>query len=339
MASLLDKRLLIFSGKGGVGKSTVSAAVAVAAARTGRRVLIIEIGDQERIPAIFGAKKAGYDGAKVWANGKKDDAQGGPGGAPPGARTRGQVWSVCLTARESLHEFVIRQVKLEAIYKTVFENRVIRFFTAAAPGLDELVMMGKIENLVTLGLPKKGPKKSNLDFDLVVFDAPATGHGLAFFKVPQMTMRMVRMGPLHRKAETMWNLLTDPERTAFNIVTLPEEMPVNESIDLHKAADEVGLPPGKLLVNGVYPDIFEGNGKEIARLEAQADPAEGISGKIAKAALDNARTTYARYEMHREMIDKLEEAVPRERVELPFVFTPGLGPAEIETLADYVTGL
>ncbi len=321
MGSLFDKRLLIFSGKGGVGKSTVSAATAVAAARRGKRVLIIEIGDQERMPAIFGAKKAGYEGAKVWTNGKKDDAS---------------VWSVCLTPRESLHEFVIRQVRLETIYNAVFENRVIRYFTAAAPGLDELVMFGKIENLVAQGLPKKGPKKSHLAFDLVIFDAPATGHGLAFFKVPQMTMRMVRMGPLHKKAETMWNLITDPGRTAFNIVTLPEEMPVNESIDLHKAAEEIGLPPGRLLVNGVYPDLFEGNGKEIARLEEEADPVEGIAGRIAKAALDNARSTFARFEMHREMIDKLEEAIPRERLEIPFLFRPGLRSEEIEALADHL---
>src|SRR5256885_17027929 len=135
---------------------------------------------------------------------------------------------MCLTPRESLHEFVIRQVKFERLYQAVFENRVIRYFTAAAPGLDELVMMGKIENLEAERVESTKKRVAGPKFDLVVFDAPATGHGLAFFKVPAMLMRMIRVGPLHTKARKMLELLTDPERTAFNIVTLPEEMPVNE---------------------------------------------------------------------------------------------------------------
>src|SRR5256885_15481400 len=110
---------------------------------------------------------------------------------------------MCLTPRESPHEFVIRQVKFERLYEAVFETRVIRYFTAAAPGLDELVIMGKIENLEQEMV--EGKKKKRQRFDLILFDAPATGHGLAFFKVPKMTMNMVKMGPLHTKAFRMWN--------------------------------------------------------------------------------------------------------------------------------------
>jgi anion-transporting ArsA/GET3 family ATPase len=319
LASLLDKRFLIFSGKGGVGKSTICAAVAVAASRKGKRVLIVEIGDQERMPAIFESrKKAGYEGAKVWGSEKTNDH------AAP-------IWSMCLTARESLHEFVIRQVKFERIYNAVFENRVIRYFTAAAPGLDELVIMGKIENLEAEQV--EGKKKKRHRFDLVIFDAPATGHGLAFFKVPKTTMNMVKMGPLHTKAFRMWNLLTDPERTAFNIVTLPEEMPVNESIDLDAAAQELGLPPGKLIVNGVYPELFEAD--DLDKIQSQAKPEEGLAGEIASFALGSALTERNRARLHREMIDKLEEALPsRERLEVPYVFRPRLGPEGIEQLAD-----
>lgn len=310
--SLLDKRFLIFSGKGGVGKSTVAAATAVAAARRGKRVLIIEIGDRERIPSVFGAKKAGYEGARIY------------GSATGGIRP---IWSMCLTAREALHEFVIRQLRFERLYEAVFENRVIRYFTAAAPGLDELIVMGKIESLA-----------QERRFDLIVFDAPATGHGLAFFKVPQTTMTMVRMGPLHWKAEKMWKLLTDPARTAFNIVTMPEEMPVNEAIDLHKAAAEIGLPGGKLVVNAVYPDLFEGDDEDLRRLREQVEAVDGLSGAIALAALDCALSTAARRAMHEEMVAKLAAEVPRERVMLPFLFRPRIGPEEIETLADGLEG-
>lgn len=332
MGSLFDKRLLIFSGKGGVGKSTVAAAAAVAAARKGKRVLILEIGDQERIPAIFGMKKAGYEGAKVYGSEK-----GGP--AP--------VWSMCLTARESLHEFVIRQLKFERLYEAVFENRVIRYFTTASPGLDELVIMGKIENLEQEALKNASKKtlkenggKTPPRFDLIVFDAPATGHGLAFFKVPQMTMRMVRVGPLHKKAGKMWDLITDPSRTSFNIVSLPEEMPVNESIDLHKMAEELGLPPGKLIVNGLYPKIFDADeAAKLQTLRETADPKDGLPGAIASSVLDGALMSHARREMHEEMIKKLRADVPRERLELPFLFRPGIGTEEIEVLADHLGDL
>ena len=326
MSGLLDKRLLIFSGKGGVGKTTVSCAVAVAAARKGKRVLILEYGEDERVPAAFGAKKAGYEGARVWAGERKGD---------------GEVWSLRLTPRDTLHEFVIRQVKFESIYDAVFENRVIKYFTTAAPGLNELVVMGKIENLAHERLKKASKKKVKenggvvpLAWDLLVFDAPATGHGLAFFKVPKMTMEMVKMGPLHRKAGAMWELLTDPDRTSFHVVTLAEEMPVNESVDLHAAATALGLPEGMVFVNAVYPPLFDDEDEKLLQqLDADAAAKDSLQGTIARAALHAALTARGRQRLHDEQIRRLGDALPLPRVELPFVFRPRIGPEEIVTLA------
>ena len=105
--NLFDRRLLIITGKGGTGKSTVAAAAAVAAARRGKRVLIVEIGDQERIPSIFGSPDAGYAGARVYT------------GRTPGS---GPIWSMCLTAREALKEFAVRSMKFEVLYGAVFEE-------------------------------------------------------------------------------------------------------------------------------------------------------------------------------------------------------------------------
>ena len=316
MPSLFDKRLLIFTGKGGAGKSTASAAAAVAAARRGKRVLIVEIGDQERITAIFGVPKAGYAGSLVY---------GGRDGIAP-------IWSMCLTAREALHEYAVRSIKFEMLYQAVFENRVMRYFTAAAPGLDELTIMGKIENLHRESLDPSKPKAPK--FDLMVFDAPATGHALALFKVPRTAMSMARMSPLYSMAERMWKLVADPARTALTIVTLPEELPVNEAIDLDAAASEMGLPRGKVIVNGVYPDVFPGEHDEIRRMREQAAPPATLAARVARAALDRAVASVARREAHLEMIDKLAEALPQDRVVLPFLFRPRIGRAEIETLAD-----
>jgi anion-transporting ArsA/GET3 family ATPase len=314
--SLFDKRLLIFTGKGGVGKSTVSAAAAVAAARRGKRVLIVEIGDQERIPSIFGAANAGYAGAPVY---------GGGGTTPP-------IRSMCLTAREALHEYALRSMKFEMLYETIFENRVVRYFTAAAPGLDELTIMGKIESLHRESLDPSKPKAPR--FDLMIFDAPATGHALAFFKVPRMAMSMARMGPLHSKAERMWQLLADPARTALNIVTLPEEMPVNEAIELNAAAGELGLPRGTVVVNGAYPDFFQNEHDDVRRVRAQSSEPESVTSRVARAALDRAVSFVARREAQTEMIATLARAIPQDRVVLPFLFQPRIGPAELEALAD-----
>lgn len=324
MPSLFDKRLLIFSGKGGSGKTTVAAATAIAAARRGKRVLLVEIGDQERMPSIFGsAAAAGYAGGQVRAP---------RAGVPP-------IWSMCLTAREALHEFALRSMKFELVYDAVFENPVMRLFTAAAPGLDELTIMGKLEFVHRQQVAPAG----NARFDLMIFDAPATGQGLALFKMPLMAMSMTRMGPLHAKAERMWQLVADPARTAFNIVTLPEEMSVNEAIDLHQAAAAMGLPHGKVIVNGIYPDFFPGDEAALLTASARAPergaaPAD-LSGRIARAALDAAASSVTRRQAHVETIAKLAARLPLERIELPYLFSPRIAADELATLAGPLDGL
>jgi anion-transporting ArsA/GET3 family ATPase len=318
--SLFDKRLLIFSGKGGAGKSTVAAAAAVAAARRGKRVLIVEIGDHERMPSIFGsAQPAGYAGGRV-STPRTD--------VPP-------IWSMCLTASEVLRELALRSMKFEAFYDAVFENRVMRLFTAAAPGLDELTIMGKIEFVHREQVaPARGSR-----FDLMIFDAPPTGQGLAFFKVPLMAMNMARLGPLAAKAERMWRLVADPVRAAFNIVTLPEEMSVNEAIELHHAAAAIGLPPGRVIVNGVYADVFAGDEDALADERGWRGTPADPSGRVALAAFAAAVSFTTRRRAQMAMIAKLAEVVPGPRIALPFLFGPRIGPGELATLADSLDGL
>jgi anion-transporting ArsA/GET3 family ATPase len=317
---LPDKRLLIFTGKGGAGKSTVAAAAAVAAARRGKRVLIVEIGEHERISAMFGSPVSGYTGAPVY----RPNAPG----APP-------IWSVCLTAREALREFAIRSVKFEMLYGVVFDNQIMRNFTAAAPGLDELTIMGKIE---FTHRESRLPSKQSA-FDLMIFDAPATGHGLAFFKVPKMAMNMARAGALYSKAERMWQLLADPVRTALHIVTLPEEMPVNEAIELHAAAEALGLPRGKLVVNGVEPDDFPNQHDVLRRMCAQAAAPGTAAARVARAALDRALSSAVRREAQDALIQILAHGLPQERILLPRIFRPRIAAADIETLADGLEGI
>jgi anion-transporting ArsA/GET3 family ATPase len=154
-----------------------------------------------------------------------------------------------------------------------------------------------------------------------------------------MAMRMARAGPLHAKAERMWQLVADPVRTAFNIVTLPEEMSVAEAIDLHRASAEMGLPQGKVIVNGLYPDFFAGDGATLSQARARSGAAADLSGQIARAALDAAASSITRRQAHKAMMAKLADGLPLERIALPLLFPSRIGYGELATLADGLDGL
>jgi anion-transporting ArsA/GET3 family ATPase len=248
-------------------------------------------------------------------------------GAPP-------IWSMCLTAGEALHEFALKSVKFEAVYEAIFENSVVRFFTEAAPGLNELTIMGKIAFVYREAV---APAK-NARFDLMIFDAPATGHGLAYFEVPLTAMKMAPMGPLYAKAERLWQLVSDADHVAFNIVTLPEEMPASEAIELHAAAAAMGLPQGKVIVNGMYPDFFRGDEAALERARQPGGEPADLAGRIARAALDAARSSMARRRAQEETIAKLAASLPLDRIVLPFLFSPRVRSQEIATLADSLDG-
>jgi anion-transporting ArsA/GET3 family ATPase len=308
LAALLERRLLIFSGKGGVGKSTVTAAFAVAAARRGRRVVIVEIGEHEKISRIFDTPVVGYVGGVVYRPGRS--------GAPP-------ITSMCITAPEALREYAMRSVRFEMIYNAVFDNPVVRYFTAAAPGLEELNLLGKIQSMHREVI-EPAP---NARFDLMLLDAPATGHALAFFQAPQMAMRMAPAGPIQALLEPMWSLITDPVRTALNIVTLPEEMPVNESIELDAGLTALGIPRGIVIVNAVYPDAFPGGEAELASVH----PSTAVGERVLAAA----KSTLRHRRDQQSLVARLD-AIPSPRLELPLVISPRIGPEDVEALADRI---
>ncbi|MGB8932891.1 MAG: ArsA-related P-loop ATPase, partial [Anaeromyxobacteraceae bacterium] len=227
---LLDRRLAVVTGKGGVGKSTVAAALALVAARRGKRVLVCEVNAQERIAPLLGAR-------------------------PSGPRIREvlpRVHTVDVTPQEALREYGLKVVKFQAIYEAVFENRMVRHFLQVVPGFGELVMLGKIlheARAVDGGRPR---------WDLVIMDAPSTGHAVQLLRVPQALLDGFPPGRLHQDAEWMRALLIDPARTGVVLVTLPEELPVNETIELDADVRRVlGMPRAALLVNAMPPRRFD----------------------------------------------------------------------------------
>jgi anion-transporting ArsA/GET3 family ATPase len=239
--TLLDHRLLVVTGKGGVGKSTISAALALVAARRGKRVLVCEINAQERIAPLLGQPAAG----------------------PVIREAAPNLFTVNVTPREAMREYGVMVLRFKSIYDAVFENRVVRYFLRAVPSLAETVMLGKIMH--ESRVEERGARR----WDLVVIDAPSTGHAVQLLRVPSALLETVPAGPMRRDATWMQDLLLDPAWTSVVLVTLPEEMPVNEAIELDAAVRGVlGMPRGALVVNAMPEARF--GGEERARLEGLA---------------------------------------------------------------------
>jgi len=303
--SLLDRRLLIVTGKGGVGKSTVAAALGLLASRRGKRVLVAEVNAQERVAPLLGAPPAGPV----------------PREALPG------LFTVDVDPRHALEEYALMVVKVRAIYEAVFENRLVRFFLRVIPSLPETLMLGKVLHEARAADARGRPR-----WDLVVLDAPATGHAVQLLGVPASLLDTVPAGPLRRDARWMQDLLTDPERTAVCLVALPEEMPVVESIELDaRVRDELRLPRGALVLNAVPEARF--GAEEAARLAALEGRPPPL-GPAARAAVLQAR----RAAEARRHADRLRAALDLPAVEVPLLAEERWGRGAIERVAGVLEG-
>lgn len=294
--ALLDRRLLVFTGKGGVGKSTISAAVALEAARRGRRVLACEVNADDRIPALLGERAAG----------------------PGIVRLRENLWSVNVRPHDAMIEYGLMKLRYPALVHAVLENRLIRYFLKALPSLSEVVMLGKILFHVR---EREGDRPR---FDLVVLDAPATGHGLSLLRIPEVVMATVPAGPLQEDMRWMGAVLADPQQTAVNLVSLPEELPVNETLELDRALrEQAHLPRGVCFLNGVWPERLQPG--DLDRLP-ETDVWRPMKATLAES---QARATLGAEEALR-----LRAGLDLPVHELPFLLAERFGAAEVSTLAE-----
>ena len=228
---LNDKRLIVVTGKGGVGKTTIAAALAVQSAREGKRTLVCEVNTRERISQLLGKPEVGAEVTALDEN----------------------LWAVDVRPQEAMREYALMLLKFESVYNAVFENRVVRYFLRFIPSLQELVLLGKI----LFHLKEKRPDGS-WRFDRIIIDAPATGHAITFFSVPQVIIDTVPPGAMSSDAAWMRDFLIDRATTAVVLVSLPEEMPVNETLELHDAlTTRVKMHPRLVVLNGFISRRFE----------------------------------------------------------------------------------
>ena len=302
MPELLDKRLVFVTGKGGTGKTTVAAALGLAAARAGKRTLIAEVAEQERIGAAFGKAEVGHAETEL----------------APG------LFAFSVDPLEARQEWVGYQLPSRTLAGVLNQSRIFGYLAAAAPGLTELITIGKVWELAQLERKKKGAAA----YDLVLVDSPATGHGLAMLRAPSTIGDIARVGPIHRQAYLIHDFISDPALTAALAVALPEEMPVAETVDLEQRLDqEMGMKLASIVVNGLYPERF--SREEAARLAAL----DGGGTPGARAALEAALLEYERARAQRSQLRRLRREAASPVLTLPFLFEPELGLEQLEQLS------
>ncbi len=299
-------RLVIVAGKGGVGKTTVTAALAWAAAETGRSVVVVEVEGRSGLAGLFGAPPFGYDEVVLRRG-------AGPGGT-------GTVRARTLTPDQALLEY-LDDHGLRRLSNRLVRSGALDVVATAAPGLDDILVLGKVKQLERAGVA-----------DLILLDAPAAGHAITFLRSAAGLADAVKVGPIQAQAADVLALLGDPTRCRVVLVTLPEETPVNELVDTAFALeDRVGVSLAPVVVNGCYPERPDLDAALAAGPDALA--AAGVAPAEAAALLAAAEFRRRRRDLQHAQAARLAARLPLPQLVLPFLFTAALGPAEVEVLA------
>lgn len=310
LPELERRRFLFVTGKGGVGKTTISGALALAFAARGKRVLVAMCHTKERLSAILGSKPIGPEVMQV------------------GQR----VWAVNISPDRALREYGEMVLKMRAAADLVFDNKYTRTFFRAVPGLFEWAMLGKAWFHTTELLPDGSNR-----FDVVLLDAPATGHGVDMLRVPKVILDVAPPGILRRDAEAAWAMFRDPARSGVVVVTLPEEMPATETVELvAEVQGDLGLPVHRVIINGVLPALFSPEEQRAllvdpARLDIQA-PARAAD-TVESAFVAGARRAI-RESVQRESLARLRRDLDLPTVMLPFLFDEASTVAGTRMLAE-----
>lgn len=311
MQPLYERSVLLVTGKGGVGKSTVAAALARGARAEGKRVLLVEFESVSRVAPLFGRTEAPTE----------------PVALQPGLDLMG------FDLLYSLHGFAGDQLKVKALAKLALANRHVRGFFLAMPAIKSILFLYHLHRLEAIHGPR-GDKR----WDLIVCDMPTSGFVAGLYGVPTMIRQIFRVGPLSTVADEMSALLYDPLRTGLVLVTLPEEMPVLESLELRNGLRaKHGIDTAAIIVNGVYPELLDHD--ELAALagavqgEAALEADDAVSGVLWAADVLRGRADRAA-----RLMPDLREAVGERLIELPHLFRRHMPLDAIDELARTMRG-
>ena len=320
MLEVLDQaRLLVVTGKGGTGKTTVAAGLAVAAAGRGRRVLVAEVEGRQGLAGLFGREVLDHSEVRV--------ADG--------------VSALAVDPDESLREYLARY-GFAPLARLLSWAHLNRFITAAAPGLGDVLLVGKVWEAAT-----REARPGSGAYDLVVLDAPPTGRVVPFLRAPETVAELARVGPIRHQADRVRDLLDDPARTAVLLTCLPEELPVTETLEGVAALREAGLPVAGVVANRVTGDRLGGRAGRLAALARDHAPlaaaAAAAGAKLDPEALGTlvgeARDRQRQVTRERRLLKELRAGLGGlPVVELPFLADGAGGPDEIRVLAWQLAG-
>jgi len=303
MSDLFDLRFVTVVGKGGVGKTTVSTALALAAARRGKRVLIAMCNAKERVSQFLEVPPIGPYNQNVL----------------PG------IDAVNMVPQVALEEYGMMVLKVRALYRAIFENRLVAAFLRGTPGIEAWSMLGKAQFHAHETLPDGRPR-----YDMVILDSPATGHGLEMLRVPRVLLDVAPPGLLRREAERAWDLFQDPVRSGVVVVTLAEDMPVSEGIELYDALrNELNLPVVGIAVNGLIEQLFDAEESEWLEATARSTPEEDLAFNLLKAG--KRRTLRERVQV--ESLARIAKNFVLPRYSLPQLMVPELRRKGMEELS------
>jgi anion-transporting ArsA/GET3 family ATPase len=330
-----QSRVLVVAGKGGVGKTTITAALARTAARAGLDVLVVELEGKPGVATAFGGSgPLGYhqtrqDGdprrAPTGASpGAADRSNGGGGRRPrPGAepeQAEGSVHARRITPDDALLEYLADH-GMGRISKRLVSSGALDVVATAIPGIRDILVLGKIKQL-----------EREAEADLILVDAPATGHAMTFLSSAQGLLDAARSGPVRAQAADVVELLSDPDRCQVALVTLPEEMPVNEVVEAaYQLEDKVGLTLGPVIVNACLPDE-PWLGQDPAAAAAEVGVTLSDDQIAALAAAADFRSSRFRLQLFQRR--RLAEELPLHQLLAPFVFSDTMGPSEIDQIAE-----
>jgi anion-transporting ArsA/GET3 family ATPase len=297
-------RVTIVAGKGGVGKTTVSAALAYLAASSGLEVLVVELDDQSGLAALFGrTEPLGYAPIRL--------LEPGPG--------RGAVTARFLAPDDALVEY-LEDRGMRRISRHLTATGSLDVIATAVPGIKDILVLGKvkqIEQQVAAGTPGAS--------DCIIVDAPAAGHAVSLLSSAYGLLEAAAAGPIRAQAADVVSMLSDPDRCQVMLVTLPEETPVNEAVETaFHLEDRAGVKLAPIVVNGLWPRLD-------LPLTVPADmrlrPDEAL--RLERAA----RFRRHRQDQQGEQVARLAAELPLPQLPLPYLFTTELGLAEVKVLA------
>ncbi len=308
--SLLSYRLIIITGKGGVGRSTLAASLAMVAARMGLRILVVEWAPVEQMSRIFGVPQVGYDG---------------------GVLTSG-IHGLNLDPRLAFREYMLSQVRLETVYRKLFENPIMRGFLHFIPGLNDLMCMGKVYELTREIEPGTHRRK----YDVIIFDGPSSAQATFMLQTPSRVARIARVGPIQKHSRAIAALLEDPAQTALCVVTQPEELAIVEAEEILKASHtKLNISTGPVIANAVPSQVF--SLKEFKILNGaflSRTPSNGH--KTLEIWIHYASLAYRQAENAKRQLARLRRNTSSHLIKIPFVLDGHMKIERVRAIADYI---